>query len=145
MWLYYPALDRDTIFKVLRNYVEPKLKSEATRLNEGRTHLEKDRESLPRRERMRLEKEVERQDALLGELGAFREALDRLAAAGFEPDLDDGVALNIAPFHEVTPWKDARAYWDELCQGNYVWSTIARRLRERDVIGTSPGRSAGHG
>ena len=66
------------------------------------------------------------------------------AALGFEPDLDDGVALNIAPFHELTPWKDAKAYWKELLDGDYPWSTIGKRLRPRDA-GTSPGRSAGHG
>ena len=63
------------------------------------------------------------------------EALERVAALGYDPDLNDGVVLNIAPFHEVTPWKEARAYWDELCAGRYEWSTMSQRLKEKGVFG----------
>jgi hypothetical protein len=145
LWIYYPRLDRDTVFKALRNYVEPKIKGEATRLKDLKGRLEEGRETLSRRERSKLEKEIERQDALLGELGTFKESLERVSALGYEPDLDDGAVLNIAPFHELTPWKDARAYWKELLDGGYEWSTIAKRLRAREVAATPPGRSERHG
>ena len=68
-----------------------------------------------------------------------------MAALGYEPNLDDGVLLNIAPFHELTPWKEAQAYWKELTEGAYAWSTIAKRLRARELAGTPRGRSAQDG
>src|SRR5262249_20482754 len=124
LWIYYPRLDRDTVFRALRNYVEPKIKGEAARLKELKARLEDARETIARRERTKVEKDIERQDALLAELGAFKEALERVAALGYEPDLDDGVVLNIAALHELTPWKDAKACWKELLDGEYQWSTI---------------------
>jgi hypothetical protein len=145
LWVYYPRLGRDTVFKALRNYVEPKIKGETTRLKELKARLEEGRDTLARRERSKLEKELERQDALLGELGTFKESLERVAALGYEPDLDDGVVLNIAPFHQLTPWKEARAYWKELLEGTYAWSTIAKRLGARESDGSPPRRSAQHG
>jgi hypothetical protein len=144
LWLYYPRLDRDTVYKALRNYVEPKIKVEATRLKELKARLEEGRDALARRERTKLEKDIERQDALLGELGTFKAGLERVAAQGFEPDLNDGVMLNVAPFHELIPWKDPAACWKELAEGGYAWSTIATRLHPRAVAATS-GRSAEHG
>ena len=115
--------------------MEPKIKEETSRLREMKAGLEAEKEGIARRERTRIEKEVERQDALITELGAFKEALERVAALGYDPDLNDGVVLNIAPFHEVTPWKEARAYWDELCAGRYEWSTMSQRLKEKGVFG----------
>ena len=57
-----------------------------------------------------------------------------MAALGYDPDLNDGVVLNIAPFHEITPWKVAKQYWDELCEGKYEWSTMSKRLREKGLV-----------
>ncbi len=142
LWLYYARLDRDTVFKTLRNYVEPKIKGEATHLKELKGRIEEGREALTRRERSKLEKEVERQDALLGELSTFKEGLERVAALGYEPDLDDGAMLNIAPFYELTPWKEAQTCWKELSEGGYPWSTIAKRLYAREG---APYRSERHG
>jgi hypothetical protein len=129
LWLYYHRLDRDTVFKALRHYVEPKIKEETSRLREMKARLDAGKESMARRERTQVEKEVERQDALITELGAFKEALERVAALGYDPDLNDGVVLNIAPFHELTPWKEAKVYWDELRTGRYEWSTMSQRLK----------------
>ncbi len=145
LWLYYHRLTRDTILKALGKFVEPKIRGEGTRLKELTGQVAALAETLPRRERSKLEKEIERQEALLDELGAFKAALERVAALCYEPDLDDGVVLNIAPFHELTPWKEARAYWKELLDGGYEWSTIAKRLRAREVTASSPGRSERHG
>jgi hypothetical protein len=145
LWLYYARLDRDTVFKALRNYVEPKIKGDATRHRELKDRLDEGRETLARRDRTKLEKEIERQDALLGELGTFKESLERVAALGYEPDHSDGVMLNIAPFHELTPWKEALTYWKELLDGRYAWSTIASRLRAREAAAIPPVGSARFG
>jgi hypothetical protein len=33
------------------------------------------------------------------------------------PGADFPVVLNIAPLHELVPWKEAKKYWDELLAG----------------------------
>jgi hypothetical protein len=65
---------------------------------------------------------------------AFLKVIQGQIALGYDPDLSDGVVLNIAPFHEVTPWKVAKQYWDELCEGKYEWSTMSKRLREKGLV-----------
>jgi len=50
------------------------------------------------------------------------------------PDLNDGEALNIAPLHELVPWKEANKYWDELMEGKYEWSSIGKQLREKGLV-----------
>ncbi|MBI4519043.1 MAG: hypothetical protein HY699_24905 [Deltaproteobacteria bacterium] len=134
LWLYYHRLDRDTVFKALRNYVLPKINGETTRLREMTDGLEQGKDWLPQSQRTKREKAIDKQEALLTELTAFKEALERVAALGYDPDLNDGVVLNIAPFYEITPWKVAKQYWDELCEGKYEWSTMSKRLREKGLV-----------
>jgi hypothetical protein len=69
------------------------------------------------KEAKRLAKEVERQEDFLSELRDFEDKLRRAANLHLEPDLNDGVVLNIAPLHELVPWKEAKNYWEELLEG----------------------------
>lgn len=140
VWLYYHRLERDTVFKAIRHYVEPKIRGETTRLKELRARLGAAKEAMPRRERTKREKEIDDQDGLITELGLFKQALEQVAALDYDPDLNDGVVLNIAPFHELTPWKEAKAYWAALLAGKYEWSTMSRRLKVPAQSAPSVGR-----
>ena len=95
LWLYYHRLDKDLLFKALVNYVEPKIRSENNRLETLRSQKTAAGES--GKEAKRLAKEVERQDDFLSELRDFEDKLRRAANLHLEPDLNDGVVLNIAP------------------------------------------------
>jgi hypothetical protein len=81
-----------------------------------------------------LEKEIERQEELLSELRDFEEKLRRVANLYLEPDLNDGVVLNIAPLWELVPWKEAQKYWKELRDGKYEWSSIGKQLRQKGIV-----------
>jgi hypothetical protein len=132
VWLYYHRLDKDILYKTLLNYVEPKLRLEENQL----TQLRHQRASIGAagREAKQVEKQLDRQEALLSELYDFRDKLKRAAELGLEPDLNDGVVLNIAPLWELVPWAEAKKYWEELKDGKYEWSAIGRQLREKGLV-----------
>ncbi len=46
----------------------------------------------------------------------------------------DGVVLNIAPLHELVPWKEVKNYWEELLEGKYEWSSIGKQLRQKGLV-----------
>lgn len=131
LWLYYHRLDKDLLYKALVNYVEPKVRLEASRLEA----LRGQREGKSGKELREVERALERQDALIQELANFEEQLRQVAELQLEPDLNDGVVLNIAPLRELVPWPEAKRYWNELLAGKYEWSTVSQQLRERGVVG----------
>jgi hypothetical protein len=132
LWLYYHRLDKDLLFKALVNYVEPKIRLEVSRIETLRSQKATAGES--GKDAKRLGKEVERQEDLLSELRDFEDKLRRAANLHLEPDLNDGVVLNIAPLYELVPWKEARNYWDDLLQGKYEWSSIGKQLRQKGLV-----------
>lgn len=132
LWLYYHRLDKDLLFKALVNYVEPKIRLETSRLETLRS--QKNTAGDSGKDAKRLAKEVERQEDFLSELRDFEDKLRRAANLHLEPDLNDGVVLNIAPLHELVPWKEAKNYWAELLAGKYEWSSIGKQLRVKGCI-----------
>jgi hypothetical protein len=132
LWLYYHRLDKDLLFKALVNYVEPKIRLETSRLESLRSQKAAAGES--GKEAKRLAKEVEKQEDFLSELRDFEDKLRRAANLHLEPDLNDGVVLNIAPLWELVPWKEAKKYWDELLKGEYEWSSIGKQLRQKGLV-----------
>jgi len=132
IWLYYHRLDKDLLFKTLVNYVEPKIRLEFSRLQALRGQVTAAGGS--GKEAKRLAEELERQEDFFSELQDFEDKLRRAANLHLEPDLNDGVVLNIAPLHELVPWKAAKDYWDELLEGKYEWSSIGKQLRQKGLV-----------
>ena len=132
LWLYYHRLDKDLLFKAAVNYVEPKIRLETSRLESLRSKLTAVGES--GKEAKRLAKEIEQQEDFLSELRDFEDKLRRAANLNLEPDLNDGVVLNIAPLYELVPWKEAKNYWEELLDGKYEWSSIGKQLRQKGLV-----------
>jgi hypothetical protein len=131
LWLYYHRLDKDLLFKALVNYVEPKIRLEASRLDTLRNQKASSGESGKVK---RIAKEAEWQEDFLSELRDFEDKLRRAAGLHLEPDLNDGVVLNIAPLHELVPWKEATECWEELLAGKYEWSSIGKQLRQKGLV-----------
>ncbi len=144
LWLYYHRLDKDILFKARQNYVEPKMRLEQTRLDSLRS--QKAALGAGAKGAKKIDKDIERQEALLVELKDFAEKLERAAKLNFDdpaklnsdvvydPDLNDGVVLNIAPLWELVPWKEAKAYWEELLEGKYDWSSMGKLLRKKGLV-----------
>lgn len=143
LWLYYPRLDKDILFKARQNYVEPKVRLEQSRLDSLRSQ----KTALGTATKgAKIDKDIERQEALLGELKDFAEKLERAAkltfgnperldsAVVYDPDLNDGVVLTIAPLWELVPWKEAKNYWEELLEGKYEWSSMGKLLRKKGLV-----------
>jgi len=132
LWLYYHRLDKDMLLKALVNYVEPKIRLEKGRVESLRA--QKSAAGGSGKGVKQLDKEMEGHEDLLSELRDFEDKLRRAAELHLEPDLNDGVVLNIAPLRELVPWKEAQKYWDELLDGKYEWSTIGKQLREKGLV-----------
>ncbi|MGH9427718.1 MAG: BREX-1 system adenine-specific DNA-methyltransferase PglX, partial [Terriglobia bacterium] len=132
LWIYYHRLDKDMLFKALLKYVEPKVRLEQSRLNALRAQKQASGET--GKSAKKLDKEIEQQDDLLSELRDFEDKMRRVANLHLEPDLNDGVVLNIAPLHELVPWKEAKNYWGELLAGKYEWSSIGKQLRKKGLV-----------
>jgi hypothetical protein len=132
IWLYYHRFDKDLLFKALVNYVEPKIRLEFNRLKTLRSQSTAAGDS--GKDAKRIATEAEKQEDFLSELRDFEDKLRRAANLHLEPDLNDGVVLNIAPLHELVPWKEAKKYWDELLEGQYEWSSIGKQLREKGLV-----------
>jgi hypothetical protein len=124
VWLYYPRLTRDSLYRVLNEVVKPKVTFEEQRLTEMRG------EGATRRQ-------IEIQESFVEELRTFREEVTRVAPL-WNPDLDDGVLLNFAPLWRLTPhpgWRrDTKAAWESLAKGDFDWARLAMNLWPERVI-----------
>lgn len=132
LWIYYHRLDPDILFKALTKYVEPKIRLEESRLEEY--EAQRRDAGTGGSEAKKAEKAIQDQEALLTDLREFRDRLQRAASLYLRPNLNDGVVLNIAPLHELVPWKEAKSKWNDLLSGKYEWSSIGKQLREKGLV-----------
>ena len=130
IWLYYHRLTADTFFTVLREFVQPKLEDEERHV--FRLRQEAGPTPAPAQTR-----DIAAADALVEDLRAFRDELQRIAPL-WRPDLNDGVIINHAPLWRVTPhaqWRRAlKDTWDALVAGKYDWAHLALHLWPERVI-----------
>ncbi len=124
IYLYYHKIDSDTLLKLIRNYIDPKLNMVTDQLNE----LDGKVKSSEGRESRTLEAEKEKIEALLQEITEFKESIEKINARSLTLKIDDGIAVNIAPFREVIQGKDVQKYWDALESGNCDWSKQSMQL-----------------
>ena len=131
VWLYYHRFTKDTLYKVLQDYVAPKCQHEERKLEELRSEAAGYPTAAQRRE-------IESQEIFVDELSAFRAEVARVAPL-WKPDLNDGVMINFAPLWRLTPqlpgWqKECKKVWDKLVAGDYDWAHLAMHLWPERVI-----------
>lgn len=132
LWLYYPRIDADTVFKAL-GYVGNRLLLEQGRLDEALGQRRAIGEG-DARARRGLDKRIETHETFISEVTEFRAELQRVADLGLTVDHDDGVLLSIAPLHNLVPWPPAKVAWNELMAGKYGWSSIGKQLRAKGLV-----------
>lgn len=125
IWLYYHRLTRDTFWRVLNDFVKPKVAQEERRLSGLRSEAGEAPSPSQRRA-------IQEQESFVAELATFRDDIETVAPL-WNPNLDDGVLLNFAPLWKLVPqlpsWqRDLRQCWQKLCCGDYDWAHIAMHL-----------------
>ena len=131
VWIYYHQFDRDTLYKVLNQYVKPKLEHELRGLDTLRAEAGPEPTASQR-------KAIETQETFCDELRGFRDEVARVAPL-WNPDLNDGVILNHAPLWRLVPhhkaWqRECKACWDKLVAGDYDWAHLAMHLWPERVV-----------
>jgi len=131
VWLYYHRFTKDSFYKVLNDYVTPKVRHEESRLQRMASEFGLGPSASQRRE-------LETRETFVAELRAFREEIERIAPL-WNPDLNDGVIINFAPLWRLVPqhraWqKECKECWDKLVAGDYDWARLAMHLWPERVV-----------
>jgi len=131
VWLYIHRATGDTLFRVLNDFVGPKLDHEKAKLD-GLTLEAGSNPSAAQR------REIEQQENFVGELQALKTEVARVAPL-WKPNLDDGVILNFAPLWRLVPhsrsWQsECKKAWDKLQSGDYDWAHLAMHLWPERVV-----------
>jgi hypothetical protein len=130
IWLYAHRLTSDTLFQIQNDVLVPKLVHEERQL----TDLTRGAGSNPSaRER----KEIAEKEALVAELRFFLDEVKRVAPL-WNPKLDDGVVLTMAPLWRLVSHKDwqkeLKSKWADLVAGKYDWAQAAMHLWPERVV-----------
>jgi hypothetical protein len=148
LWLYYPRLSAETLPTALNRFVDPKI----AEVEKYVAALERQLTEISGRAATDLRDKLDAQKSLLSELRDFRAELMRISALPYQPDLNDGVILNAAPFHRLFrlgKWsKDTESAWKKLQGEEYEWSHIAYVIwpeRVREVCKTDKSIAIAHG
>ncbi len=131
VWLYIHTFTPDTFHRIRQDYVVPKLLHEQRRLDTMRSDAEGTPSVLERRQ-------IEAQELFVGDIRSFEEEIACVTPL-WNPDLDDGVLINFAPFWRLVPqyksWQnELKATWEDICQGKYDWSHLSMRLWPERVV-----------
>jgi hypothetical protein len=131
VWLYYHRFTKDTIYRVLNDYVVQKVRHEERKLTGLMQDLGGEATSSQR-------KAIADQELFVEELRAFHDEVARIAPL-WNPDLNDGVIINFAPLWRLVPqhraWqKECKDCWDDLVKGKYDWAHLAMHLWPERVV-----------
>ncbi|MEJ7811071.1 MAG: hypothetical protein WKG32_11730 [Gemmatimonadaceae bacterium] len=131
IWLYVHRLTRDTFFQVQQDLLGPKLALEERKL----LSLTQDAGPNPSAGQRKV---IAEQAAFVEELRAMRDEVARVAPL-WNPDLDDGVVIAMAPLWRLVPqhrvWqRELQSTWEALSAGKYDWSHLAMHLWPERVV-----------
>ena len=131
VWLYYHRFTKDTFYKVVNEFLAPKLQFEEQELLNARQRYGASPTASQR-------KEITAREIFVAELKTFKDELARIAPL-WNPNLNDGVIINFAPLWRLVPqnrsWqKECIKVWDKLVRGDYDWAHLAMHLWPERVV-----------
>jgi len=120
IWLYYPALNDQTLYCVVNNYLKDKIKDTETEISLLENNATLDNKGL------KLLRELT--DFKL-ELLDFEKEILRVAQLPYIPNHEDGVLITASPLHKLfrhTKWRrSTEECWKALEKGEYDWAHLA--------------------
>lgn len=145
VWVYYPRLGSDTLFRVVSRHVEPR----AAALDQYVATLRAAAGS--GRGGAAVEAEIGQLMEWRAELGQLRSTLLELAEHPYRPSPHDGVLVSAAPLWPVfrnSAWRqDTKSAWEKLESGEFDWTYLAREIwpdRVADACERDPGLALAH-
>jgi N-6 DNA Methylase len=130
VWLFHERLSKDTLFKILSDLVEPRIRWLEARIKERKAEA---LSSHNRKHRI-AEKEASQLADQLDDLQEFAARLGQITQRGYTPHIDDGVLLNAAPLWELLPsWPETQNAWRKIQGGEYDWAQQAMEYRPDQV------------
>ena len=116
-WVYYPQLSKNTLPQLIIHLREQGEQIRTT-LNAALAAHDKAQEAQQRAEQAQVE--------------GMMEELNKLLAAGYTPNHDDGVPVTAAPLHHLAAsrlWRqECEKNMEQLAQGDYDWSHLAMSM-----------------
>ena len=143
LWVYYPSLTSQTLYKAINDFIEPKLKQIGSDLTVLRgTGTARSRED---------EKQFEALQAFELELVELCDTLLAFAST-YRPKQNDGVQISAAPLWPLfrhKPWQTVlKDTWVKLERGSYDWARLAMNYwpeRVREKCKTDKSLAIAHG
>lgn len=125
VWVYYQQLNDDFLFKIVNEFVTPKVYEAEKRF----AKIETDLQRATGHEATRLRDAFEETKSFMAELQDFKAELLRVAELPYKPNLNDGVLITAAPLWKLfrlPKWrKDLKECWEQLEAGEYDWANLA--------------------
>ncbi|RLB40594.1 MAG: hypothetical protein DRH12_09830 [Deltaproteobacteria bacterium] len=147
VWVFHERITKDTLYRILgEEYVGAKIRLLESRMKE----LQKALEEAQGREKRRLEKELANLGDELTDVKEFARRIEAVLQRGYEPHIDDGVLINMAPLWELLPsWQaEPKKCWQALERGDYDWSHMAMNYwpeRVKEKCRTNKSYAIAHG
>lgn len=127
-WLYYHRFTQDTLYRVLRDFVEPRIQQAEREQFELESQGALSGDAATR---------LQETQTLLQDLRILKSELD-LVAPLWNPNLNDGVIIIHAILWRITPYtpwqKKCKECWGKLVKGDYDWAHLAFHLWPERVI-----------
>jgi hypothetical protein len=120
VWISYHNLNDQTLFKIVNNFIEPKLIDVEASIRKLELNTNLDNKG---------KKELAELQDFLHELQEMETEILRVAALPYKPNHDDGVLITAAPLYKLfrhAKWrKSTEECWKALEKGEYDWAHLA--------------------